>query len=64
MPFIKINNCNVNGVYGITTFATMIFVVLAVYYMIFSQSRAIVSYDENQDSTEDYSIEIKVRVII
>ena len=39
----------------------MIIVIIAIYLMIYLQKRKIVSFDESNDSTEDYSIEIKVR---
>ena len=59
--FIKQNHCNVNDRFGVISYATMIIVIVAVYLMIYLQKRKIVSFDESNDSTEDYSIEIKVR---
>ena len=61
LQFIKKNNCNVNTMFGALTFTTLIVVVAAIYYMISTQTKKIISLDEKQATSSDYSIEIKVR---
>lgn len=39
----------------------MIVVILSIYFMIYIQNKRIISFDESNDTTEDYSIEITVR---
>ena len=60
VAFIKKNGCNVNDLFGILSLVTLVFIVGAVYYWIFSQKKRIDLYDEAEDSSTDYSIEITV----
>ena len=46
--------------FGITSFVTMVVVVLSVYYLNYRQKMKMVSIDEHQCTSSDYSIEIKV----
>ena len=45
----------------IITYATIIFVVIAVYFLIHLQKKKIVSFDQKQSTSEDYTIAIEVR---
>ena len=60
LKFIKTNNCNINDLFGIISFATMVFVVLSVYYLNYRQKKKMISIDEKQCTSADYTIEIKV----
>lgn len=56
--FIKQNLCNINNQFGIISYATMIVVILSIYFMIYTQNKRIITFDQSNDTTEDYSIEI------
>ena len=47
--------------YVMVTYATVIFVVIAVFYLIYLQRKKIVSFDQGQSTSEDYTVAIKVR---
>lgn len=58
--FIKKNNCNVTKLNSMVQYGTMIFIVVALFFLISYQSDKMVKFDEEQETTEDYAIEIKV----
>lgn len=60
MPFIKKNGCNVTDNYAIISLVTMAFIVVSIYYWIFSLKKRIALYDDAELSSVDYTIEIKV----
>ncbi len=60
VKFIMTNNCNINDLFGITSFVTMVLVVLSVYYLNIRQKGKMVKMDEKQCTSADYTIEVKV----
>ena len=59
VAFIKKNGCSINNSYGILSLATLIFITIAVYYWILSLRKKIRVLDENQQSSSDYTVEVK-----
>ena len=60
LNFILKNNCTVDDIFGLVNIASILFVVGAVFYFVFSMNKTITRYDEAEQTTSDYSIMIKV----
>jgi hypothetical protein len=60
LNFILKNNCTVDDIFGIVNIASIIFLVGAVFYFVFSMNKVITRYDEAEQTTADYSIMITV----
>ena len=61
LNFIKVNNCKLKQMFGISTYISLIFVIVAVYVISHLQNKVAIKVDEAQQTSADYSIKIKVR---
>lgn len=59
LPFILVNNCKISNVVGLFSYVTMIFVICAVYYFVYVQSKDRIELDEGEQTSSDYSIQIQ-----
>ena len=58
--FIKKNGCNVNNIFGILSMLSLVFIFCSIYYWIFTLKKSIEMFDDAENSSTDYSIEITV----
>jgi len=58
LTFIRVNDCRPDQSLGITTFISMLFVIAAVYLINYLQEREAVKFDEAEQTSTDYSINI------
>jgi len=59
LPFIRVNDCSLNNIFGVSTYVSLLFVVVAIYLINWFQMRRAVELDEAVQTTQDYSIKIK-----
>ena len=64
LTFIRVNDCEITDVYGLSTFASLIFVIVAVYFVSWLQRKKAIEFDEAQQTCTDYSIKIMVSVAV
>ncbi len=60
MKFILVNNCELSDIFGTYALATMVFVIVSVYLFVYLQRRYRIKLDEGEQTTSDYSIQIRV----
>jgi len=58
LPFVKVNNCEMDNMFWIPVYSSMIFVFLAILLISFRQKKKSVKLDEATQTTTDYSIAI------
>jgi len=58
LTFIKVNDCKISDVFGISAYASLIFVIVAVYFVSWLQARKAIEFDEAQQTSSDYSIKV------
>jgi hypothetical protein len=64
MAFIMVNQCQLNDVLGYFSLGTMIFVICSVYLFVHLQRRYRIMLDEGEQTSSDYSIQIKVSLLL
>jgi len=58
LTYIKVNNCRPGNSFGISTYISLIFVILAVYLINYLQRKHAVDFDKNEQTSTDYSIKV------
>ena len=64
LTFIKKHSCEVNDIFGALTLATLIVIIVSTLYFIHLQREKIEDFDEAEQTATDYSIQIKVRMLM
>eukprot|EP00551_Chaetoceros_affinis_P010403 CAMPEP_0203684632 /NCGR_PEP_ID=MMETSP0090-20130426/48136_1 /ASSEMBLY_ACC=CAM_ASM_001088 /TAXON_ID=426623 /ORGANISM="Chaetoceros affinis, Strain CCMP159" /LENGTH=926 /DNA_ID=CAMNT_0050553809 /DNA_START=252 /DNA_END=3032 /DNA_ORIENTATION=- len=59
MKFILVNDCKLDNIFGVYSLVTMIFVIISVYVFVYLQRRYRIYLDEGEQTTSDYSIQIR-----
>ena len=60
LTFIKVNGCKIDDIFGISTYASLVFIIGAVYTVNYLLGRKAIKLDEAEQTAKDYSIQIKV----
>lgn len=58
LTYIKINDCKTDGMFGLSAYVSLLFVVVGVYVINYLQTLKATKFDEAEQTSSDYSIKI------